>query len=352
MLMLLPTLAFANPTWPKVTCSDSDVPLFQSEEVLDLTFKGTFPVNAEQLPAEIDYVHPTNRIEKVIPVKVVQRGKTRGWSCPFRPVRIIWNENKELLQETPFENVRGTDMKLVAHCRYTAGTIEENEEANDVIVKEYTVYKILKAFGLPVHNVRLTKIQYADKENKPTVEGYGFFLESNSLVAHRCGLTHAKPEEIPVVAGASMNKMIYIPYLFSRLISDARDFIVESGHNSEPFYDANKATQLVVPYDFNDSGQVNSGIAPYWNFTPDLETWFGRLRKGPFTRDSYEVQLTPEEQKTWKTGIAEMAKILIPKKKQVLKAIDEAPLAEKSAEQFRKHIDDLMEHFEKIADGK
>jgi hypothetical protein len=48
-----------------------------------------------------------------------------------------------------------------------------------------------------------------------------------------------------------------------------------SGHNSELFFAVNedatasKVVQILAPYDFNDSGLVNSGIAPFWNFSPD-----------------------------------------------------------------------------------
>lgn len=352
LVFISPATFAAAPTWPEVSCQQTKVPLFQSSQTIEIELKGTFPVSEDKTPAEIKYRSADS--EAIIPVDVAQRGKSR-LSCPFRPVRIFWGENRDVnVQGTIFEHVKGQDMKLTTHCRYDQGTIAEHTEDNEVILKEYVVYKILKAFDLPTFDVRLAKLRYTDASDRLTTEGYGFFIESDAQLAKRCDLEHVKSEDV-VAAVQAMDKQIYIPYLYSRLISDARDFMVEyeGGHNSEPFWTLEKITKLVVPYDFNDSGLVNSGIAGPWTFTPTTAAWFNLMRAAPFTRDSDRIPLADDlEMTAWKNNMVSMAELLLPRKSAVLKVIDESPLQEESKELFRAHIEMLMGQFEKIiADG-
>lgn len=353
LILIVPFTSLAAGNWPEVSCKQSESPVFQSNDVLEISLKGDFPVSDSANPAEIKY------LGKTIPVALASRGKSRA-TCEFKPIRISWDKNKELKKGTIFENTKGQDMKLTVHCRYTEGTIAQNQDANEVIIKEYMIYKILKTFGLPAFDVRIAKVQYFDRNDKPTVEGMGFFIESSAQLADRCGLAHAKREETKEAVGPNMNKQIYIPYLFSRLITDASDFILEydGGHNSEPFFKLNadptakKVTQVVVPYDFNDSGQVNSGVAPYWSFSPRWDYWFNLLRKGPFTRDGSVTALTLDQQKLWTEGIIEQAQQLVAKKDDVMKLIDESPLQQTSKNEFRAHVDMLIKQFDKLISEK
>lgn len=353
-ILFIPFIGFAQSEVPKTSCKASPTPLFQNDELLEIKMEGSFPASSESKSAEIQYVDKNNT-EKSIPVMVTKRGKSRGYRCSFTPIRITWTEDqKDLSRRTIFKNIKGRDMKLTTHCKYTSGTIEQNQETNELVIKEYIIYKILKAFDLPAFDVRLTKVVYTDKDNSSEVEGMGFFIESSSQYADRCSLSHAN-QAVAREAFGNMNKQIYIPYLFARLISDARDYVVEYGHNSELFLaekqekSASNVAQIVTPYDFNDSGQVNSGIAPYWNFSPDWEKWFNLLKEGPFTRDGYlSPRLTSEEKAAWTAGLAQQAKQLVAKKQAVLNVIDNSPLSSESKKQFKAHIEMLIKQFKKI----
>ncbi len=351
-LLLSPWVASAAELWPEISCGPSQSSLFQSTEPLEISMKGNFPVD-DLKAAEIVVVDALKAQPKTIPISVERRGKSRGNGCQFKPIRVVWGEKQqELRKGSVFEGTKGQDMKLTVHCSYSEGTIADHQSENEVIIKEYMVYKILKAFGLPAFDVRLTKVQYKDPEGKQKVEGFGFFIESSAQLADRCGLKHVKRDEVLDAVGPTMNKQIYLPYLFSRLITDARDFIVEydGGHNSEPFVDAAKVTQVIVPYDFNDSGQVNSGIAPYWSFSPSYDYWFNLLRQGPFTRDSGITMLNSVEKELWTSGVIEMAKRLIAKRNSVHSMIDDSPLLKESKNDFHAHIDMLIGQFQKIVD--
>lgn len=353
-LLLIPLITPAAELWPEISCGPSPSPLFQSSEPLEISMKGTFPVRELQ-NAEILVLDAVKNQQKSIPISVEARGKSRGNNCEFKPIRVVWGEKQqELRAGSVFEGTKGQDMKLTVHCSYTSGGIADHPAENEVIIKEYMVYKMLKTFGLPAFDVRLTKVQYKDAEGKPMVEGIGFFIESSAQLANRCGLKHVKRDEVLGAVGPSMNKQIYLPYLFSRLITDARDFIVQydGGHNSEPFTDAAQVTQAIVPYDFNDSGQVNSGIAPYWSFSPNYDYWFNLLRQGPFTRDSSITSLDPTEMKLWRSGAIEMAKRLIAKRNAVHDAIDESPMLKESKNGFHAHVDMLVGQFQKIVDDE
>lgn len=354
IVSFLPLSALAQGL-PSVTCTASKSPLFRSNETLELTVKGEFPVGSDQAPAEIKYLDPETGIEKSIAMSVAGRGKSRRWGCVFPPIRISWGADKKVLRDnTIFDRTKGQDMKLTTHCRYSEGDIASNREVNEVIIKEYMIYKIIKSFGLPVFDVRLAKIQYVDNDNKTKVQGMGFFMESNAQLGDRCGLTHAKRDEVAEAVGEKMNKQLHVPYLFSRLISDARDFVLDyiGGHNSEPFYDSLKVTRVVVPYDFNDSGQVSSGIVPHWTFSPHWDFWFDRLRRGPFERGGYLLSISEEEKQAWTTNVIAQARQLIAKQEEVLTMIQQSPLQPASKDQFTKHVQMLIREFQRIVDDR
>lgn len=353
-ILFAPFMALAQSHLPQLSCELSKTSVFKADNVLEIKMKGKFPAS-DMSAAEIQYQDQQSSTEKSIPVNVSRRGKSRGWRCDFKPIRITWGEDqKNLSKNTIFENIKGRDMKLTTHCSYTKGTIEENKDINEVVIKEYMIYKILKAFGLPAFDVRLTKVQYIAEDNTPQVEGMGFFIESSAQFADRCGLTHVQQNEVFNTV-SDMNKQIYILYLYARLISDAKDFMVDAGHNSELFFKANKeqveskVVQTLVAYDFNDSGQVNSGIAPYWNFSPAWDNWFDLFKQGPFTRDGYlSANLTSEEKAAWTEGLVEQAKLLITKKSAVIKVIEESPLQSDSKKQFIEHVKMLVKQFKKM----
>ena len=337
--------AFAEDLAP-VNCQASPSPLFSSNEVIELTMKGTFPTPVRNheleipiVPGTISYKDASGQ-EKSLVVNFQSRGKSKASLCQFRPVRILWNDDHKKAG-SPFENLKGKDMKLATHCTYTSGTIAENPEPNEDIIKEYSVYKLLKALGFETLEVRLAKINYVNEADGSTVEGLGFFLEPNPAFAKRCGLSHTKKESLDQVVKAR-DPRIDIPFLLARLIVDSSDYFIQDpdgrwhGHNAELFESAEKRARLAIPYDFNDSLLVGAGLGGI-GFGA-VEVHLKRLRNGAGLK-SYETNyLSPEAQPGWTAALLAETKRVLSKWEKAQKTIEELPMSEESKAKFRARL--------------
>lgn len=314
---------------PLPTCeTKSKAPLFQSTDTLALTMKGAFPVNDETTPikATIEYVDAAGTNHS-IPIGALARGKSRMWSCAFKPIKIVWDSVFDRTG-TVFDQ-KGADMKLVVHCFYDKGTIADHATENDFVVREYALYKVLEAMELTTYKVRLAKIQYADDAGTPTVEGLGFFLEPNKQVEKRCKTDHDSTLD-PGTLTSTMDQTRMIPYLLARLLVDSADFIVSWDHNGEIFVDKNKQVEFVFPYDFNDSSFLkNRPDWLPWEFSKPLDTWFNLLIDGPFTRDAYiSPTLTPEQKSVWTPTLLAEATRVQARKADAIAVVDTIPLTD------------------------
>ena len=93
-ILFFPFIALAQSQLPQLSCEQSKASVFKTDDVLDIKMKGKFPVS-DMAKAEIQYKDQLSSIEKSIPVSVSKRGKSRGWSCDFKPIRITWGENQK-----------------------------------------------------------------------------------------------------------------------------------------------------------------------------------------------------------------------------------------------------------------
>lgn len=341
--------------WAPAICKPPRSPLFQTDDVLDLKIKGPFPLTnkvwgdgAKGVPGEIIYTH-TDGQEKKIPITLAARGKSRTYVCKFQPVRILWVDDKDR-KGTIFDKIKGSDMKLTAHCDYTTGTIAQNEASNEGVMKEYWMYRLLEFMGLPSFKVRPLKVQYVNNEGADVVEGKGFFIEPSPAFGQRCDLAHAKRDEISTAMN-SMDQRNMIPYLIGRLIVDAKDFVVSMGHNTEPFMTSDKKARIVIPYDFNDSGNVFAGQYRNWTFKPDFPEWFDLLWEGPFSRDKYtSPYIGNENLPIWRKAVLDQAKMLMAKKAETMEFVNQMTLLPASKQVISDHLTNVFLQLQRTID--
>jgi hypothetical protein len=283
-LLLFPLLVQAKEN--SVVCKEPKSALFKSDEVMEITVKGPFPLRRE-------YWREQHRMYdgsiEGIAVQLSLRGKSRLESCEFPPLRITWPEDKSVLDDTPFDKLKGKSLKLITHCRYATGTAAENEWVSQRIIREYMSYKILEALELPSYKARLVRANYQDRGGIDLVQGYGVFLEPPAAFGARCGLKQGAEMAADVRRIVRATPAVrYASMLLARIVLGARDYIVDwddssKGHNTDIFVDEAGVPQLVIPYDFNDSAMAGSN-GGWSSFEFDL---LPTLVKCPFNRNGH-----------------------------------------------------------------
>lgn len=242
--------------------------LFRSDSILELTI--TLP-----LKEVINNREERNEHESILSftgadgtefnhnIKVKLRGKTRALNqiCSFPPLQLRFNK-----KETSNSIFKGQKkMKLVTHC-------QNDRNYEELIQREYLVYKMYQIISPYSFNVRLCRIKYID-EKKPKQEKihYGFLIESISDVAKRNDLTvfKAKIRNQENLNKENLDKLIFFELLIGNL-----DWSISERHNMKLIIGENGALPIAVPYDFDYSGMVNTpyAIPPEEFNIPDVRT--------------------------------------------------------------------------------
>lgn len=201
--------------------------------------------------------------EQQLDVRLRARGRYRRQknTCEFPPIRL--NFKKKQVEDTLFA---GQDkLKLVAHCKNRSDYYEQ------LVLKEYLAYRILREMTDWSFRVRLLRITWTDSEKggKP-LERYGFLIEDEDLLGERIGMPPSNikstsPSRLVADHGALIG-------VFEYLIANT-DFSMLIGPNDEicchniVLYKSDDG-HVAIPYDFDFSGLVN---APYAEPNPKLK---------------------------------------------------------------------------------
>jgi len=234
-----------------------DFGLFTNDEIFELSLR--FDINEytrnrtedKYLDAILTYhINRNDSLNKE--VKLRSRGVSRKKICQFPPLSLNFKKtefNKEDLK-------RIGKIKVVTHCE------RGNEE---YLFREYLVYKLLNILTEYSFKVRLVRINYINthKVSKP-LSTYAFFIEPMDFLIERTnsteveltnlGQTNILPEVMDRVA------------VFSYMIGNT-DWSIAGLHNCKILAQKNSQHPelgILVPYDFDYSGLVNSDYAvPY-----------------------------------------------------------------------------------------
>lgn len=173
--------------------------LFSSESPLDIEINSDFPYrsfssnspNKEDLQKEyLGQVKFTLENTKYsVASKIEARGSGRLSHCDFAPFKI---KVKKKIEENPLLDA-DLNYKIVTHC--LEGSDERSLKADEFLLKEYLMYKILERSGIDSYKTRLLKIKYTNSQNEVVANRLAFIIESNEDFKKRNSITTAELDE-------------------------------------------------------------------------------------------------------------------------------------------------------------
>ena len=269
------------------------IKFFTDESLIDMTL--TTDIRKLQTEKKLNVYQPANVIARMPDSSIVTedirlyaRGHFRRETCTVPPLMLNFHN-----PTSPVFNQLGR-LKLVIGC----GTSSDDEQ---LILKEYLIYKIYNLLDPKSFRARLLKVNYRDSKNKmKAFSQYAFFIEDEDDMAARNNCVQKATANVHTES-TERNTMTKVA-VFEYLISNG-DWSVPGNHNTKLIYpkNDNNAKPFVVPYDFDHSGFVNAGYA-----TPNellgTETVKERVYRG-FPRTMEELQSTFDIFKSQKENI-------------------------------------------------
>ncbi len=227
-------------------------------------------------PATVGLRFPDNSIVAE-PVTVAPRGHFRREYCNIPPILIDFST-----PTSPRLSPLGK-LKLVIGCG-------SNGNDEQLLLKEYLIYKMYNLLDDKSFRVRLLKVNYIDTRNKvKTFWQYAFLIEDDKDLAIRNNCIK-KPKAQYASESTDRETMTKVA-VFEYMISNG-DWSVPNNHNIRLIYEKNNPAALpyAIPYDFDHSGFVNASYA-----TPNellgTESVTERVYRG-FPRTMEELQKT------------------------------------------------------------
>lgn len=192
-----------------------------------------------------------------LPVALTDRGITRRSTdtCDFPPLRVVFTAPPPATSLFAGQK----KLKLVTHCKNSPGF-------QQYVLLEYSAYKMYNLLTPHSFDVRLANVDYRDETGRPIISRIGYFLEDLKDLAKRNGLkeSHA-PNLIPMADLSPPDAARYA--LFQDMIAN-HDWSMRAGpagksccHNAELMGPLAPGATVVVPYDFDFSGFVDTPYA-------------------------------------------------------------------------------------------
>jgi hypothetical protein len=181
--------------------------------------------------------------------KVEIRGKFRRIKCEeMPPLRLDFKKGD--LEEAGL--AKFDDLKMVTQC------VEDQNEARQLLYKEYLAYKIYNKITDHSYRVQLIKINFKDTDTKESTLQYGFLIEDTAQLRARLNA-----EKYDNKFGINIDQLDETAYtnvaLFQHMIGNADWSILEICKNVKVVSKADKL--IAVPYDFDFSEIVSANYA-------------------------------------------------------------------------------------------
>ncbi len=256
---------------PNDAVSDTSMaPLFESDEVLELSMKVNFKKlcrpretpDCEYKPSTLIYFE--DRRQRKIPIEIKIRGGWRALSSNCIVPLLFIRFPGEKIAGTPFEGQ--SSLPLTTHCGRTSPLMGYSKYVSyeQYLLKEYLAYRLYNQMTDTSLRTRLARITYEDPE-KPdrTFTYYAFFTE------HFKSLVERKQAEL--LSRGSFDHQVLdrraadIVALFQFMIGNTDWSIVRQRNTI--LIQLENGIQVPVPYDLDMSGLVN---APYAGPPPTL----------------------------------------------------------------------------------
>jgi hypothetical protein len=207
-------------------------------------------------------------------IRVIARGHVRKEVCYLPPIKLNFHNN------TSPTLYPLNSLKMVCTCY-------ENTNGNQLLLKEYLVYKMFNLITDISFRVRLLDLSYEDANSKKkTYPGYAFLIESDKAMAKRNDCKELKGTTSH--SEYTDRKQMTIVAIFQYMIGNT-DFGVSVNHNTILIRPASDSTArpIVVPYDFDYAGIVDAYYAVPNEGLP-IENVRQRLYRG-YTRTQEEL---------------------------------------------------------------
>lgn len=181
-------------------------------------------------------------------IRIEARGNVRRKICYMPPIKMNFH-NSTSPKLYPLNS-----LKLVCACK-------TNEDYDQLLLKEYLIYKIYNLLTEKSFRVRLLKLRFEDsKGNKKSINQHAFLIESTKEFAKRNESKEFK--NIKINTETTNREHMTLVAIFEYMIGNT-DWSVPGGHNIVLIQPKNDSTAkpFVVPYDFDYSGFVNAEYA-------------------------------------------------------------------------------------------
>ena len=228
-----------------------DVPLFQSEEPVNLQITGSIK-SIKKNSNDSTFVTGKFLYEKdkqwvTVPAEARVRGNFRLNNCYFPPLKLKFN--KDDVASTVFKGNK--TLKLVVPC-------ETRSDKNELIRKEYLCYQIYKTVSPYYFRTRLANLELREvsKKKPQKYELLAFFVEDNSLVAKR---HQGKVVKTKSTNPAAFDEKQSLRNDYFQFMIGNADWSAVFQHNSNTLYADGK--YIPLSYDFDLSGFVNASYA-------------------------------------------------------------------------------------------
>lgn len=176
------------------------------------------------------------------------RGNSRRQNCHLSPLKVVFNHDSSATM-SPLKS-----LKLVNEC-FTSKVYEQ------YLLKEFLIYKIYNLLTDMSYRVRLVNLDYVDSNGKKKpISEYAFFIEDLTDLAKRNKCKEWKKDNVS--HESTDRKQMTLVALFQYMIGNT-DWGVGVGHNTNLIYHSEDsfAVPLVVPYDFDYAGLINTMYA-------------------------------------------------------------------------------------------
>lgn len=229
------------------------IKFFTDEGIIEISL--TTDIRKLQNKESVDLLQPADITVKFLdgrsitePIQLHPRGKSRRANCNLPPIMLEFHN----ASSPQLYNL--SKLKLVVGCANSS-----NDE--QLLLKEYLIYRIYNLFGEKSFRTRLAKVTYSDSRGKmKSYTQYAYLLEDVDDMAKRNNCKASKKISIAIseTDPTLMNQVDVFEYMIGNT-----DWSVPGNHNIKIIYPRNdeKAKVFPVPYDFDNSGLVDAYYA-------------------------------------------------------------------------------------------
>jgi len=266
IFLLLGTTAYASPNNPSIFDQLDQKEILQATIEVDIdALMGDWRDESKHR-AVFSYENE-NKEKQFWNIKLQKRGKFRRMHCEgLPPLKIFFD--KESLEQKGL--AKFNDMKIVNYCT------ENKEIARELLLKEYTAYKMYNELTEESFRVKFLKINYQDTQSKRKLKQWVIIIEDTAEMRDRIGAKKYKMAD-EIADNNFDTSRIQVTALFQYMIGNA-DWNMLLEKNTKVVEKEGKV--ITIPYDFDFSGLVNP---PYGtaNTLYNLTTLTERVYLGP-----------------------------------------------------------------------